>query len=142
MIGLIWFKIKLSLSLVVVSIVFAIYPRYLVFWVIKFCRSLFSILWFVSFVCQLPLVVSSRLDLTKKRRSAIFFLLFLFVVDRKLIDFHNFFFIFFSAYLYLFIGCKNRQVRSHSMNENSSRSHSVMTINLFSEIADPDDPQV
>ncbi|XP_046916795.2 kinesin-like protein KIF12 isoform X1 [Dermatophagoides farinae] len=38
-------------------------------------------------------------------------------------------------------GCKNRQVRSHSMNENSSRSHSVMTINLFSEIADPDDPQ-
>ncbi|XP_075678771.1 uncharacterized protein LOC113789082 isoform X2 [Dermatophagoides pteronyssinus] len=38
-------------------------------------------------------------------------------------------------------GCKNRQVRSHSMNENSSRSHSVMTINLFSEIADPDDSQ-
>ncbi|KPM04409.1 kinesin-like protein 6 [Sarcoptes scabiei] len=27
------------------------------------------------------------------------------------------------------------------MNENSSRSHSVMTITLSSEIADPEDPQ-
>ena len=44
--------------------------------------------------------------------------------------------------IFVHIGCKNRQVRSHSMNENSSRSHSVMTINLFSEIADPDDSQV
>ncbi|KAH9389914.1 Kinesin- protein 12 [Tyrophagus putrescentiae] len=38
-------------------------------------------------------------------------------------------------------GCKNRQVRSHSMNENSSRSHAVMTITLSSETPDPDDPQ-
>ncbi len=42
----------------------------------------------------------------------------------------------------LFTGCKNRQVRSHSMNENSSRSHAVMTITLSSETPDPDDPQV
>ena len=42
----------------------------------------------------------------------------------------------------LLIGCKNRQVRSHSMNENSSRSHSVMTITLSSETQDPEDPQV
>ncbi|XP_054155361.1 kinesin-like protein KIF12 isoform X2 [Oppia nitens] len=38
-------------------------------------------------------------------------------------------------------GCKNRQVRSHSMNDNSSRSHSVMTITLASETQDPEDPQ-
>ncbi|XP_054155363.1 kinesin-like protein Klp68D isoform X4 [Oppia nitens] len=39
-------------------------------------------------------------------------------------------------------GCKNRQVRSHSMNDNSSRSHSVMTITLASETQDPEDPQI
>ncbi|KAI2796745.1 Kinesin- protein 12 [Blomia tropicalis] len=38
-------------------------------------------------------------------------------------------------------GCKNRQVRGHSMNENSSRSHAVMTITLSSEMSDPEDPQ-
>ncbi|KAH8040109.1 hypothetical protein HPB51_009365 [Rhipicephalus microplus] len=35
---------------------------------------------------------------------------------------------------------KNRQVRSHDMNEHSSRSHSILTISLASEVHDPDDP--
>ncbi|KAI1305984.1 Kinesin-like protein KIF12 [Halotydeus destructor] len=38
-------------------------------------------------------------------------------------------------------GCKNRQVRSHQMNETSSRSHSLLTIVLASETQDPEDPQ-
>ncbi|KAL1442111.1 hypothetical protein MTO96_000007 [Rhipicephalus appendiculatus] len=37
-------------------------------------------------------------------------------------------------------GRKNRQVRSHDMNEHSSRSHSILTISLASEVHDPDDP--
>lgn len=37
-------------------------------------------------------------------------------------------------------GRKNRQVRSHEMNEHSSRSHSILTISLASEVHDPDDP--
>ncbi|XP_077532007.1 kinesin-like protein KIF12 isoform X2 [Haemaphysalis longicornis] len=36
-------------------------------------------------------------------------------------------------------GRKNRQVRSHEMNEYSSRSHSILTISLASEVRDPDD---
>ncbi|XP_015784354.1 kinesin-like protein KIF12 isoform X2 [Tetranychus urticae] len=38
-------------------------------------------------------------------------------------------------------GTKNRQVRSHMMNEKSSRSHSLLTISLASETQDPEDPQ-
>ncbi|KAM7310664.1 kinesin-like protein KIF12 [Ixodes scapularis] len=37
-------------------------------------------------------------------------------------------------------GRKNRQVRSHEMNEHSSRSHTILSISLASEIQDPDDP--
>ncbi|KAK8766708.1 hypothetical protein V5799_006507 [Amblyomma americanum] len=37
-------------------------------------------------------------------------------------------------------GRKNRQVRSHEMNEHSSRSHSILTVCLASEMRDPDDP--
>lgn len=36
---------------------------------------------------------------------------------------------------------KNRQVRSHLMNQTSSRSHSLLTIVLASETQDPEDPQ-
>ncbi|XP_064460241.1 kinesin-like protein KIF12 [Ornithodoros turicata] len=36
-------------------------------------------------------------------------------------------------------GRKNRQVRSHEMNEHSSRSHTILSISLASEIQDPDD---
>ncbi|XP_065281320.1 kinesin-like protein KIF12 isoform X4 [Dermacentor albipictus] len=39
-------------------------------------------------------------------------------------------------------GRKNRQVRSHEMNEYSSRSHSILTINLASDVRDPDDPNI
>ena len=37
-------------------------------------------------------------------------------------------------------GLKNRSVRSHEMNQTSSRSHSLLTINLHSETKDPEDP--
>ncbi|XP_076367359.1 kinesin-like protein KIF12 isoform X2 [Tachypleus tridentatus] len=37
-------------------------------------------------------------------------------------------------------GKKNRQVRSHKMNENSSRSHTLLIITLTSETHDPNDP--
>ncbi|XP_067136206.1 kinesin-like protein KIF12 [Centruroides vittatus] len=37
-------------------------------------------------------------------------------------------------------GQKNRQVRSHMMNEHSSRSHAMLALMLTSEICDPDDP--
>lgn len=37
-------------------------------------------------------------------------------------------------------GLKNRSVRSHEMNATSSRSHSLLTINLASETKDPEDP--
>ncbi|KAM7310663.1 kinesin-like protein KIF12 [Ixodes scapularis] len=39
-----------------------------------------------------------------------------------------------------YAGRKNRQVRSHEMNEHSSRSHTILSISLASEIQDPDDP--
>ncbi|RWS04143.1 kinesin-like protein KIF12, partial [Dinothrombium tinctorium] len=38
-------------------------------------------------------------------------------------------------------GSKIRQVRSHQMNESSSRSHTLLTITLASETQDPEDPQ-
>ena len=36
-------------------------------------------------------------------------------------------------------GLKNRQTGAHSMNEFSSRSHSMLTVNIDSEIQDPED---
>lgn len=39
------------------------------------------------------------------------------------------------------IGMKNRQFRSHQMNEHSSRSHTLLTIALHSRTIDPEDPQ-
>lgn len=32
-----------------------------------------------------------------------------------------------------FVGMRNRSVGSHSMNEHSSRSHTILTINITSE---------
>ncbi|XP_076333156.1 kinesin-like protein KIF12 [Tachypleus tridentatus] len=37
-------------------------------------------------------------------------------------------------------GKKNRQVRSHNMNEHSSRSHTLLVLTLTAETRDPDDP--
>ncbi|KAG1673900.1 Kinesin-like protein KIF12 [Nymphon striatum] len=39
-------------------------------------------------------------------------------------------------------GIRNRIVKCHSMNENSSRSHTILTLNITSEMPDPDDPNV
>ncbi|CAH1801712.1 unnamed protein product [Owenia fusiformis] len=39
-------------------------------------------------------------------------------------------------------GLRNRQTSSHSMNDFSSRSHSILTLMIDSEIADPDDPNL
>ncbi len=40
------------------------------------------------------------------------------------------------------LGLKNRQTGSNSVNEHSSRSHSLLTLHIDSEIQDPDDDNV
>ena len=39
----------------------------------------------------------------------------------------------------VFLGLHNRQTGSNSINDNSSRSHSMLTLDIESEMQDPDD---
>ena len=39
----------------------------------------------------------------------------------------------------VFLGLRNRQTGSNSINDNSSRSHSMLTLDIESEMQDPDD---
>ena len=39
----------------------------------------------------------------------------------------------------IFSGLRNRQTGSNSLNDNSSRSHSMLTLDIQSEMQDPDD---
>ena len=46
---------------------------------------------------------------------------------------------FFFNVITVFLGLRNRQTGSNSINDNSSRSHSMLTLDIESEMQDPDD---